>query len=324
MRVLLAGSGWGIKEGGGRGRRFKRPRRKDWRRVRGRPLPSRLKMRVAGQSPTHGQSEARRGITAPACKRPPSANGRPARAYRGRHVPLEPPKESCLWPRQRYSEPTKACFFCRSCSCRGFKVEIGPHFCFVFFIPRWPCRPSPVPGCCREMPSPPYPPNGQPSRPNSAGLVLSSQALTCPWLHGEALDQPGRDCDGPLSRFPFLPTGKMATCLLDGLHRQVRDPGRGQSIPHRALGRLGLDSCRLGGDGSINAWPSIKTWLRGNLGEEGGRTERDGPSSVLFFSWKPPPRVDNHFTTSQEKIPGSMDHDDCILTLKVHGTLMAL
>lgn len=117
-------SAWG--PGKKRGRRFKRPREKKTLppSASSSPLPSRLKMRVAGQSPTHGQSEARRGVTAPACKRPAPAVRQWSGVAGVSRAAWPPPKTSsteAFWAH-------KGLFFFVLVPVVGAKVEIGPHF----------------------------------------------------------------------------------------------------------------------------------------------------------------------------------------------------
>lgn len=126
-------SAWG--PGKKRGRRFKRPREKKTLppSASSSPLPSRLKMRVAGQSPTHGQSEARRGVTAPACKRPaprrPPMVGRRGRIAGG----VAPPKDELDRGILGSQRPV---LFCPG-SCRRRKGRNWPPF---FFFGPFPFR----------------------------------------------------------------------------------------------------------------------------------------------------------------------------------------
>lgn len=196
-------SAWG--PGKKRGRRFKRPRKKKTLppSASSSPLPSRLKMRVAGQSPTHGQSEARRGVTAPACKRPAPAVRQWSGVAGVSRAAWPPPKDELDRGILGSQRPVLFC----PCSCRRRKGRNWPPSIFLWSIsiPRWPCRCRlSVPGSsrCREMPSPlrPLPlclclstrqceGRGQPGRPKShsfpsaVGSVPSGEARLVAGAH---------------------------------------------------------------------------------------------------------------------------------------------
>lgn len=133
-------------------------------------------------------------------QRPPSANGRASRAYRGRRGP--PQRRA----RQRHSGLTKACSFLYWFLSSAQRSKLAPiFFLWSISIPRWPCRCRlSVPGSsrCREMPSPlrPLPlclclstrqceGRGQPGRPKShsfpsaVGSVPSGEARLVAGAH---------------------------------------------------------------------------------------------------------------------------------------------
>lgn len=253
-------------------------------------------MRVAGQSPTHGQSEARRGVTAPACKRPAPAV-RPMVGRRGRIAGGVGPKDSSLEPKQRHSGLTKACFFC-PCSCR--RRNWPPFFFFSISIPRWPCRlsvPEPaVDGRCRRR-CDPYRCACLPAHASNPAdqIPLFPSAVQVVRSHRERLDLlqalasvtrwTRRDSIVTVTTPVTIPAAKMEAAFFSSTGAVPHTPRdeaksvrvRGPSWPCRLL----CWRCRC------KAWLSIttRTWLRGNLGESKIRREtRESRSAGVGWS----------------------------------------
>lgn len=82
-------------------------------------------MRVAGQSPTHGQSEARRGVTAPACKRPAPAVRQWSGVAGVSRAAWPPPQRRA---RQRHSGLTKGCSFLSLFLSSAQRSKLAPIF----------------------------------------------------------------------------------------------------------------------------------------------------------------------------------------------------
>jgi len=172
-------------------------------------------MRVAGQSPTHGQSEPRRGVTAPACKRPePAILQWPGVAGVSRAAC--PQKTRVFGSTAAFWAHKGLFFFVLVVSA---KVEIGPHFSHVPsemavspFGP-WPLSgdavvvattPTSLPANAREVGDPAEQICLFPSAVGSHESLCGSSSTCCrrSHFHGcarhvEALDQPRLDCDDP-------------------------------------------------------------------------------------------------------------------------------
>lgn len=327
-------SAWG--PGKKRGRRFKRPREKKTLppSASSSPLPSRLKMRVAGQSPTHGQSEARRGVTAPACKRPAPAVRQWSGVAGVSRAARPPPKTSsteAFWAH-------KGLFFFVLVPVVGAKVEIGPHF---FFFGPFPFRDGRVAvafrsldpavvGRCRRRCDPylsvcaSLPANARDvDNPADQNLTLFHlplvrshrerldllQALTSPWPYWaqRRAGQAGLNCDDPYHDSRGQDRG----------HCRTR-PSVSVAVARRGPAVFWFWRCRC------KAWPSIttRTWLRGNLGESKIRRGRETRERVDLWVWvwvwvRDGPSSDLFLETTTSQVPRKDSihlHHDCILS----------
>lgn len=265
-------------------------------------------------------------------QRPPSANGRASRAYRGRRGP--PQRRA----RQKHSGLTKACSFLSLFLTSAQRSKLAPifsslvHFHSEMAVSLSPFGPwiQPLSGdavaaatptsACASLPANARDVDNPADqnltlfhlplvRSHRERLDLLLQALTSPWLYWaqRRAGQAGLNCDDPYHDSRGQDRG----------HCRTR-PSVSAAVARRGPAVFWFWRCRC------KAWPSIttRTWLRGNLGESKIRRGRETRERVDLWVWvwvwvRDGPSSDLFLETTTSQVPRKDPihlHHDCILS----------